>query len=101
MYSLILIQLVYLIVGVMNLIRFVILLRTGTLCNYVFFCFDRNCLFESWGDGSLILLCMGTYVTVYSFILIQLVCMIVGVMNLIRFVILLCMGTLYNCVFLF
>ena len=46
------IQLICLIAGVMNLIRYVILLSTGTLCNCVFFYFDTACLFDSWSDGS-------------------------------------------------
>ena len=68
----ILVQLVCLIVGVMNLIRCIILLCMGTLCKYVFFYFDKACLY-----------------------------LIAGVMNLVRYVILLCMGTLYNCIFCF
>ena len=58
-------QLVYLIAGMMDLIRFVVLLCMGTLCNCVFFYFDTA---------------------------LKLVCLIAGVMDLISFVVLLCIG---------
>ena len=74
MYSLILIQLVYVIAGVMDPIRFVMLLYMGT-CNCVFFYFDIACFFDSWCDGSHkvrnTIMYVWVHVTVYSFILIQ------------------------------
>ena len=74
------------------------LLCMGTLCNSVFFYFDKAlqlvCLIAGMMDliRFVMLLCMDNCVFFYFDTPLKLVCLIAGVMDLIRFVVLLCIS---------